>query len=276
MTSRHRTAVAAATLAAAASLLGGLQPASAELAPFAVAGPIHPGVQTVTGGSQCTANFIFQDSSGTKYIGQAAHCSSTGTATQTNGCTTGTLAVGASVSIGGAPHAGTMVYNSWATMQGIPETNGNTCAYNDFALVQIDSRDNALVDSSVPFWGGPRGVRTAGLSTGDDVVTFGNSSLRAGLIYLSPKQGVSLGDGGGGWTHSVYTASQGIPGDSGSGFLDANGDAFGVLSTIGLAPVPGANGVGDLNKEIAYMHAHSTFTTVNLVAGTKPFRGPLP
>ena len=55
--------------------------------------------------------------------------------------------------------------------------------------------------------------------------------------------------------------------------MDANGGAIGVLSTVQLAPLAGANGVGDLPKEIAYMHANSSFTGVNLVPGTEPFTG---
>ena len=39
--------------------------------------PIHPGVQTLTNGAQCTSNFIFRDATST-YIGQAAHCSGVG------------------------------------------------------------------------------------------------------------------------------------------------------------------------------------------------------
>ena len=63
----------------------------------------------------------------------------------------------------------------------------------------------------------------------------------------------------------------GIPGDCGSGFVNASGQAGGVLSTLALAPLPASNGVGDLQREIAYMHAHSSFSGVNLVPGTEPF-----
>jgi hypothetical protein len=63
----------------------------------------------------------------------------------------------------------------------------------------------------------------------------------------------------------------GIPGDSGSGFLDASGNAFGVLSTVAIAPLPASNGVGDLAHELAYMHSHSSFGGVQLVPGTEPF-----
>src|SRR5438067_7479319 len=82
----------------------------------AASAPIHPGVQTFTDGAQCTANFIYSDGTNV-YIGQAAHCSGTGGNTETNGCTSPTLPVGTKVDVGGASHQGTMVYNSWATMQ---------------------------------------------------------------------------------------------------------------------------------------------------------------
>ena len=72
--------------ACTAGLLTGAVALAAPAAMAAPSGPIHPGVQTFTAGGQCTANFIFRDSGGT-YIGQAAHCSGTGAATSTNGCT---------------------------------------------------------------------------------------------------------------------------------------------------------------------------------------------
>ena len=79
----------------------------------------------------------------------------------------------------------------------------------------------------------------------------------------------------GGWNHQVYTATPGIPGDSGSAFIDAQGRAFGVLSTVELAPAAGSNGVGDVSRELDYLHAHTSFTGVTLATGTEPFTGPL-
>ncbi len=74
----------------------------------------------------------------------------------------------------------------------------------------------------------------------------------------------------GGWTHTVYTVSPGIPGDSGSGFMDANGGALGVLSTVAIAPLAGSNGVGDLAKEVAYASSHGV-SGLALVPGTEAF-----
>ncbi|MFL5782181.1 MAG: serine protease [Thermoleophilaceae bacterium] len=233
---------------------------------------IHPGVQTFTDGAQCTANFVFSDG-GSVYLGQAAHCSGTGAATDTNGCTAQSLPVGTKVDIGGS-QPGTMVYNSWITMQQLGEKDPDTCQYNDLALVQVDPADVAKVNPSIPFWGGPTGV-TDTVPAAAKVLSYGNSELRLGITQLSPKQGIQLSQDHGGWNHAVYTATPGIPGDSGSGFIDAQGRAFGVLSTLEAAPKPAANNVGDVSRELGYLHAHTAFGAVNLVNGTEPFRGPL-
>jgi len=239
----------------------------------AAAAPIHPGVQTSTGGAQCTSNFIFRDATST-YVGQAAHCSGTGQASSTNGCTSGSLPLGTAVTVTGAGRPGTLVYNSWLTMQAAGETNANACAFNDFALVRLDPADAGNVDPSVPGFGGPTRVG-GGAGTLATVYSYGNSSLRLGIRQLSPKQGVVVASTGGGWSRTVLTVTPGIPGDSGSGFMNAVGEAIGVLSTLTLVPLPGTNGVGDLGRELDYMRAHTDFDTVALVPGTKPFKGNL-
>jgi hypothetical protein len=270
---RRRFAVLVCALVAAA-----LAPAAASAAPTwapASSAAIHPGVMTFTDGAQCTANFVFFDATDI-YIGQAAHCSGTGGATETNGCDSGSLPVGTPVEVDGASQPGTMVYNSWLTMQAKGETDPNTCDYNDFALVRLNLADHGKVNPSVPFWGGPNAVG-ATTQLRDKVYSYGNSSLRLGVSQLSPKEGYSLGDGGGGWTHTVYTLTPGIPGDSGSAFLSKSGAALGVLSTVAIAPVTGSNGVGDVQREFNYMKANSSFSGASLAPGTEPFKaGSLP
>ncbi len=234
---------------------------------------VHPGVQVFTEGAQCTSNFVFEDASSV-YLGQAAHCSGTGGQTETDGCSSGSLPLGTPVKVTGASKAGTLAYSSWLTMQANGETNPDACAFNDFALIRIDPADIGRVDPSVPGFGGPTGVGDAG-GLGSTVYSYGNSELRGGITKLSPKQGIVVQSEGGGWSHNVVTLSPGIPGDSGSGFLNSSGAALGVLSTLQLAPLPGSNGVGDLAKELAYMRAHSPLSTVQLVAGTEPFKANL-
>ncbi|MGZ8743636.1 MAG: hypothetical protein ACXWXO_12025, partial [Nocardioides sp.] len=253
------SAIAATTAPsqAAAKGKGGKNVAVATWAPADTAA-IHPGVQMYTEGAQCTANFVYTDGAGNTYVGYAAHCAGTGEATDTNGCDAASLPLGTKVDFveggslvtsGTKVGSGTLAYSSWLTMQQKGETDENACAYNDLALVKVDAADVAKVNPSVPFWGGPVGINTTGTAVGDTVYSYGNSSLRAGIEQLSPKQGTSLGTEGEGWSHPVYTVTPGVPGDSGSAFLDAEGKALGTLSTLAIAPLAGSNGVGDLSHE---------------------------
>jgi hypothetical protein len=264
---RSRFVVLAAALALAATTL--VPSVASAWAPAGTA-TIHPGVQTFTAGAQCTSNFVFQEG-GNVYLGQAAHCSGTGGQTETNGCTSGSLPLGTAVEVTGASEPGTLVYNSWLTMQEKGEADTDTCAYNDLALVRIDPADVGEVNPSVPGFGGPTGVGEAG-GAGSTVYSYGNSELRGGVTKLSPKQGIVVQNEGNGWSHVVTTLTPGIPGDSGSGFLNETGQAIGILSTLQLAPLPGTNGVGDLGKELAYLHANSAFTGMQLVPGTQAFK----
>jgi hypothetical protein len=230
---------------------------------------IHPGVQTRTAGGQCTSNFVFA-AGGDVYLGQAAHCAGTGGQTETDGCTSGSRPLGTPVEIAGASRPGTLAYSSWLTMQEAGETDPDACAYNDFALVRIDPGDVADVNPSVPGYGGPTAVGTAG-GTGSAVYSYGNSELRFGIAQLSPTQGIVVQSSGGGWSHEVLTLTPGIPGDSGSGFMNGSGEAIGTLSTLQIAPLAGTNGVGDLGREFAYLRQHGPFPGIELVAGTDPF-----
>src|SRR3954452_13613788 len=264
-----RHLIAAACVAAFVGVfLPGIASAAPTWAPASSAS-VHPGVQTFTDGGQCTANFVFYDGAGTEYIGQAAHCSGTDGNTATDGCTSGSLPTGTPVEVDGASQPGTMVYNSWLTMQSLRESNADTCAYNDLALVKLNPADFGKVNPSIPFWGGPTGVGTG--AAGQNTYTYGNSSLRGGVTTLSPKQGKILSVDAGGWSYNVYTATPGIPGDSGSAFLNASGQAMGVLSVVYIAPFAGSNGVGDVGRELAYAQAHSGIAGLTLATGTQPF-----
>lgn len=287
---RHRMLV---MLLALVVLACAAVPASANAWAPEGSATIHPGVMTFTnassflnGASQCTGNFVFTDAAGNVYLGQAAHCSSTGEDTETNGCTTKSLPLGTPIYSGDPVNGGieegtligTLAYNSWITMQAKGEKDANTCAYNDLALIKIAAGQIANVNPTVPFWGGPDGLAPGALSLGSQVFTYGNSILRGGVSVLSPKTGVSLGDREetGGWSEQLYTLTPGIPGDSGSGFEDSSGNALGVLSTVELAPTPAANGVGTLAKELAYANT-ATGLGLKVANGTTPFSAtPLP
>jgi hypothetical protein len=244
---------------------------------------IRPGVQMFTRGAQCTGNFVFKDRVGRVYVGYSAHCAGKGEATDTNGCKTpsyplGTrvrFAKGATLATNGTTVGrGTLVYSSWITMHRRNTQNRAACEANDFALVRVDRNDRRKVNPSVPFWGGPTDLSIAGAPAGTRVYSWGHSSVRPGTA-LSPKTGISLGRTYRGWGWDVYTATPGVPGDSGSGFLDARGRALGTLSTVQLAPFAGANGLGDLEHELRFAQSFSGIGGLHLVRGTRKF-SPVP
>lgn len=286
LTSRRIAAVAATAASATLGMaLTTSAPATADVsvawAPAATA-TITPGVQMYTEGAQCTANFVYTDGAGDVYVGYAAHCAGLGEATDTDGCQADSLPLGTKVTFneggslvseGTQLGTGTLVYSSWNTMHDLGTTDANTCAYNDLALVKVSAADVGKVNPSIPFWGGPVGIDTDGTAGGDRVYSYGNSSLRGGLTVLSPKTGISLGDNAAdnGWSHPLYTVTPGIPGDSGSAFVSADGKAIGTLSTLGLAPLPLSNNIGDLGKELAFAQQHSGIAGLQLENGTEPF-----
>lgn len=255
--------------------------AGRQWAPAASA-EITPGVQTYTHDAQCTTNFVFTDDAGNTYIGQAAHCAGTGVANQTNGCTAGSLPLGTPVTFNrfGTPlsegvvlASGELAYSSWLTMEQLGETDANACAYNDFALVKIHPEDVSRVNPSVPFWGGPVDLNTTGSAAGDTVHGYGNSSLRLGIPVLSPHTGIGRADdpAADGWAHTLTAPRPGVPGDSGSAFLDSQGRALGTLSTLALS-LPVVNTIGDLEHELTYARQHSGIAGLTLVLGTEPYK----
>jgi hypothetical protein len=254
-------------------------PAAANAAVAAAPGEaIGPGVQMFTSGAQCTGNFAFADRRGRRYVGYAAHCAGRGGATDTDGCRTRSLPLGTRVRFATGATAvtrgttlghGRLVYSSWRAMRAAGTRNANACAANDFALVRVDAADRRRVNPSVPFWGGPTGLGRRAPAT-SSVYSWGQSSLRPTTL-LSPKTGVSLGATYGGWGMDVYTVTPGIPGDSGSGFLDAEGKAVGTLSTVAIAPLAGSNGLGNLRRELAFARKHSGIEGLRLLHGRQPF-----
>ena len=268
-------ALALATLTVAGA---GVPSSAAGWAP-ADRATIHPGVQMYTDGAQCTGNFVFTDRVGRVYVGYASHCAGKGAATDTNGCNTRSHPLGtrvrfaddATVATNGTTVGhGTLVYSSWITMHRRNTQNRAACQANDFALVRVDRKDRRKVNPSIPVWGGPTGLSIAGAPAGTRVFSWGHSSLRPGDA-ASPKEGSSLGRTTRGWGWNVYTVTPGIPGDSGSGFLDAKGRALGTLSTVQIAPVAGANGLGDLEHELRFAQSFSGIRGLRLVHGTKKF-----
>lgn len=235
---------------------------------------IHPGVLTTTrGAGDCTANFVYSDAADNLYLGQAAHCASTGAADELDGCTARSLPLGTAVRLGDSGVSGRLAYSSWLSMQEVGETDRDACHYNDLALIRIPAAAHSMVNPSLPVFGGPNGINTVGVGAGEAVRSYGNSPIRQGLEALSPKQGAIVGGAGGGWSHTVYTLTPGIPGDSGSPYLDQHGAALGVLSTLSLGPQPLSNQITDLAHALGYARAHGGIAGLRIVAGSEPFLG---
>lgn len=225
---------------------------------------IRPGAQLSSETGGCTANFVYV-SGDDVFLGSAAHCTATGSST--DGCTNPSLPLGSPVQVEGAAHPATLAYSSWHTMQARNETDDDACAYNDFALLRLDPRDHGRVNPTVPEWGGPLGL-SAGARAGETAYFYGQpNGSRASRATVESRHG-------GGRSYRVRAGllgmDAGVPGDSGSGWLDRTGRAFGVLSTIEVAPSPLANGVSDLAMALAYMHDHTSLTA-RLAVATEPF-----
>ncbi|WP_232680287.1 serine protease [Nocardioides sp. R-C-SC26] len=295
MTLSRPNALRALVILVAAALLATLVATSADAAPRtkskrqttwapAASASLTPGVMAYASTGQCTTNFVFTDATGGVYIGLAAHCVGKGGSTDTNGCKVDSLPLGSAITFnrggslltnGSVIGSGTLAYSSWRTMRALGVTDAATCDYNDFALVKVAAKDVAKVNPSVPVWGGPTGIDTDGVRAGERVWSYGNSSLRAGVSLFSPKTGFTFADDAAdrGWSHTFYTLTPGVPGDSGSAVLGAGGKAIGVLSTVLITPLPLANTVGDLGRELVFAQAHSGIAGLQLVKGTEPFRG---
>ena len=245
-------------------------PAHATPAPAATIAPgalmISPVDEGVT--STCTAAFVFAGGDAT-YLGYAAHCASAGESVGLSGCDEPALPLGTDVTIvgtDGSRTSGRLAYTSWGAMQQRGESDTARCLHNDFALVELEPTDAARVDPTVPVFGGPTGLDTDGTVAGEPVASYQPNGSRT-----SAKQGRSLGAADAGLAHLVETRPPGRPGDSGSGYLDADGRAFGVLSTL-FTDGSDTNGVTDLTHALDYVNAFGGIGEVELVPGRTPFR----
>jgi hypothetical protein len=218
------------------------------------AATVRPGVQTFYDGMQCTSNFVFTSpDNATVYLGSAAHCFGP------------QAKVGDAVDVGEGLASGVLAYSSWLVMGsdgGDPNTGDNPacsveadqtlCDYNDFALIRVDEASEGVVHPAMLRFGGPTALApSAEVQQGQKVLTYGNTWVRQGIDETNWHEGYVL-EHAEPWTTTTYTASPGVPGDSGSGVLTGDGRAFGVLVTIGLYPLVASNGVTSLDLAMDY------------------------
>lgn len=199
---------------------------------------IRPGVQIVTEGSQCTSNFIFRDQvSSDLFIGLAAHCvDHVGQSSTIRGVN------------GGVAATGDVAYISFDHTD------------HDFGLVLIPESDEGLVHPAMLHFGGPTGLADTGqLVGGEKFLFYGNSGSRQGIEESNWHEGyVTITSE---YESDGHAVTPGIPGDSGSGLLDAEGRALGVLVTVGVSasiastnPLTwaGTNGFTNLDAAVSF------------------------
>lgn len=222
---------------------------------------IRPGVR-IDGGqgvpiadppNWCTSNFVFLDKNGSAYLGMAAHCE---------------RRLGAEVIVEGAQHPGTVVYNSFATMDEVSEPDGHIRFANDFAVVALHEDDYARLNPTVLHWGGPTAVANSSLlEVGAGLRTYGNTPLRPGPSDLDAREG-SLIVTEPWWGAASWDGSPGVAGDSGSAVLTSDGEAVGVVTRFNIAsesPInpderagpTGSNNLVYLDMALDYARVHA-------------------
>lgn len=237
---------------------------------------IRPGIEMVTKGQGCTANFVFVtndlDTGAVQSImlGYAGHCATT--ARGSDRCHSTTLPLGTPVRVQGATHVGTVAYIATTAMRAAGEDDAVTCRENDFALVALHPDDWRSVNPTVPHFGGPAGVADDPLTFGAPTYSYVGDGPPLDLVDFGPREGTALGTESDGWKHSFYQVFPGAPGSSGSGILDGQGRAIGVLSSLTLAPAAGSNNATDVGRAIAYAREHvPALASLRLADGTEPF-----
>lgn len=237
---------------------------------------VRPGVQITSASGQCTSNFLFRTpDNASLMLGVAAHCVAQGAQTNVNGCDPQNepMEPGTEVTVSGASNPGVLVYSAWWTMQANDASDQALCTSNDFALIRLDPADRGSVHPAVLHFGGPTELASpSDVAMGDKVIWYGNSGTRPSSDPAHQNEGYILRSDG--RSAVAYSASPGVPGDSGSGILTGDGKALGVLSTLRVTPEAGSNDVVFLEPALAY--AQENGVTVELVTWSLLDGGRLP
>ncbi|MFP5071795.1 trypsin-like peptidase domain-containing protein [Pseudonocardia nantongensis] len=228
---------------------------------------IGPGTVTETAGAGlCTAGFVFTSGERT-FLAQAAHCAGTGDEAETDGCTSATVPLRTPVRVHGREGTvtGSLAWSSWTTMQTRGETDPDTCAYNDLALVELPAA--TTTGAAVPFFGGPTGIADTPPAAGAPVYGLSNAPGPDGARTTAARAGTAAGEVGGGWGHAVYTMSPGVAGESGSPLLDDDGAAVGVLSSLTTTGDRASIEYTDLGRALDYARRTDGPTGLTLAGG---------
>jgi hypothetical protein len=270
-TTRLAVALAGVALASASAVAPGVQ--AAQTATQASSGPIwaaasratiHPGVVVTMAGVKCLAGYVLTNGRQV-FLAVPASCSGVSDGQETDGCAEAQVPPGLPASIQGAKHKGTLVYSSFTRMQSTGVSSANKCAYNSLSLVRLDRRDIKRTNPSVPMIGGPTGVSTAAPAFPDQLTLF---------LSGAPVKAQATSTSGGGWAHGTIVDGEVNNLSVGAPALLANGRALGMVSIVPQMGGPGETTIGDLGRELTYLHRISRFAHVHLVKGTVGYKAP--
>src|SRR2546429_937676 len=177
---------------------------------------VRPGAIVRSDVGQCTLNFLFQGSDGSRYIGTAGHCI-----------------------LGTSPFGGDVGEMAWdpGTGPAASDADGNRIGEFAYAILQ-DPKDFSLIrldpfveaSAAMCHFGGPTAVNDDRPGLFEPVVLnwFGNG-VGVGLV-LPARSAVAMGMPS---PDHVFADGAAAPGDSGSGVISSDGRAVGVLVTGG-------------------------------------------
>src|SRR5436853_1156913 len=178
---------------------------------------VRPGAIVRSDVGQCTLNFLFLGSDGSRYTGTAGHCI-----------------------LGTPPFGGDVGEMAWAPGTG-PEAGdagGNRIgefAYailqdpKDFSLIRLDPQVEA--SAGMCHFGGPTAVNDDQPGLLQPVVLnwFGNGVGVGAVVPARSALAAGMPD-----PDHVFAQGVAVPGDSGSGVISSDGRAVGVLVTVGV------------------------------------------
>lgn len=231
-----------------APLAGSTLAGSALAGPSSLPGPnvgddIGPGAYLLidqTDGNTyiCTANFVWQDQSGKRYLGAAGHCflPPEGDVEASPAGDPGLYVDRVQVCVSGCAFGGQLGSAFTGELADLGDvayarqSAGGTDVGNDFGLVEIPAGTTG-VRYNVPVWGGPSGT-PATPDPGDTVCLYGNAGGLGEVFATKARFGVAGVSDDDAWFASIPSA----PGDSGSAVVSCpmltGGAAAGVLTHL--------------------------------------------
>ncbi|MFZ6002973.1 MAG: hypothetical protein ACOYXM_03490 [Actinomycetota bacterium] len=180
----------------------------------------------------CTANFVWQDQSGKRYLGAAGHCFLPPEGPEASLGDPGQYVTRVQVCVSGCTFGGQLgsAFTGELADLGDVAYARQSDVGNDFGLVEIPAGTTG-VRYNVPVWGGPSGT-PATPDPGDTVCLYGNAGGLGEVFATKARFGVAGVSDDDAWFASIPSA----PGDSGSAVVSCpmltGGAAAGVLTHL--------------------------------------------